>query len=218
MNIRLGVYDIFSRIIPGGLYIIAIGQFLMILGLVNLDLQIINSLSVIVYIGLIVTGYVVGGAFDRFALIWFRLFEKKGFSARTFAEFKESRKDRWDINFRDDDWHTLLAFIRTKNLELSSEIDRYNALSIMLRNASLGILLMMVNQFVQFLISRQLINIVIGLVLFALSILIAQESVRFRGWFYYTIYETILAYRINLEDAIKPVRPKSKLTSSKKTR
>ena len=39
MNIRLGAYEIFSRIVPGGLYIIAGAQLLGILGLLKFDLE-----------------------------------------------------------------------------------------------------------------------------------------------------------------------------------
>ncbi len=54
MNVRLGIYEIFSRIVPGGVYLVAIWQLLTILGIVTIDFQTINSLSIIASIGLIV--------------------------------------------------------------------------------------------------------------------------------------------------------------------
>ncbi len=45
------------------------------------------------------------------------------------------------IDFKDEDWPILLAYIRTKNLELASEIDRHNAISIMSRNIGTGLML-----------------------------------------------------------------------------
>ena len=205
MNIRLGIYEIFSRIIPGGFYVAAIGQLLAILGLVKIDWQTINELSLGISIGLIVIAYILGGALDNFALMLYRLFKKPGYSARTFAEFKRRHKDHWIIDFEDGDWSILLAFIRTKNLELSSEIDRHNALSIMLRNVGLGILIMVANNLIQFIISWNPIFIFISIVLSILAILVIREAVKFRGWFYSSIYETILAYRIDLENTVKPV-------------
>ncbi|HEX9389290.1 MAG TPA: hypothetical protein VF918_23395 [Anaerolineales bacterium] len=89
MNVRLGIYEIFSRIVPGGVYLVAIWQLLTILGIVTIDFQTINSLSIIASIGLIVVAYILGGALDNLALILFRLFEKPGFSARSFVEFKK---------------------------------------------------------------------------------------------------------------------------------
>jgi len=88
---------------------------------------------------------------------------------------------------------------------LSSEIDRHNALSIMLRNVGLGILIMVANNLIQFIISWNPIFIFISIVLSILAILVIREAVKFRGWFYSSIYETILAYRIDLENTVKPV-------------
>lgn len=207
MNLRLGIYEVFSRIVPGGLYIVAVAQFLSILGVVTLDLQAFNNLSLAASIGLVVVAYILGGAFDIFSLALFRLFKKKGFSERALTQFKKNYEDRWQIDFKDHDHLVLLAFIRTKNLELAGELDRHNALSIMLRNVSLGLLLLAANSLIQFLVSRNPINVFISLSMLVLSMLIIRESIKFREYFLNGIYETILAYRIDLEMAIKPVRP-----------
>ncbi len=215
MNIRLGIYEIFSRIIPGGFYIAAIGQLLAILGLVKIDWQTINEISFSTSIGLIVIAYILGGALDNFALILYRLFKKPGYSARSFAEFKQKNKDRWIIDFENGDWPVLLAFIRTKNLELSGEIDRHNALSIMLRNVGLGILLMVINNLIQFFTSWNPIFILISALLLVVSILIIREAVKFRGWFYNNIFETIIAYRLDLEKRVIPIDAKKKTKDHK---
>src|SRR5690349_15633017 len=134
MNLRLGLYEIFSRIVPGGVYIAAIWQLLTILGLIHIDFQAINNLSVLASIGLIVVAYILGGALDNLSLIFFRFFKPPGFSARSFVEFKKRYRDRWIVDFHNEDWSILLAYLRTRNLELASEIDRHNAISIMTRN------------------------------------------------------------------------------------
>jgi hypothetical protein len=153
-----------------------------------------------------VIAYILGGAFDIFSLALFRLFKKRGFSGRTLAEFKKTYGDRWQIDFKDHDDVILLAHIRTKNPELAVELDRHNALSIMLRNVSLGLLFLAANSLILFFISGNLVNIFTSLGMVALSLLIIRESVKFRGWFYRGIYETSLAYRIDLETLIKPVQ------------
>jgi len=216
MNIRLGIYEVFSRIVPGGLYIAAIVQFLVILGFVNLDLQTIDNLSLIVSLGFVVIAYILGGAFDNLALLLFRLFNKPGFSGRTLAEFKRKYEETWRIDFQDKDWPVLLAFIRTKNLELASELDRHNALAIMLRNASLGLLFLAANSLTQFFISQSPVNIFACIGLLVLSALVMRETIKFRRLFYDGIYETILAYRIDLENAIKPVGSTIKRSEGKK--
>src|SRR5512145_188075 len=207
MNLRLGIYEIFSRIVPGGLYIVAVAQFLSVFGIIKFDLQVFNNLSIAVLIGLIVAAYILGEAFDNLSLIFFRLFQKKGVSSRTFAQFKKTYQDRWQIDFSDNDWSLLLAFIRTKNLELAGELERYNAISIMLRNISLGLLFMVIGSLMQLFISHNWVNAYAAFLVLILSMLMIRESMRFRRWFYTRVYETTLAYRIDLETAITPVRP-----------
>jgi hypothetical protein len=216
MNVRLGVYELFSRIVPGGLYIAAIVQLLMILGVSKVDLQSVNEISLVTSIGLILVAYTVGGAFDIFSLAWFRLFEQRGVHSRMFATFKNSYQDRWEIDFTASDRPLLLAFIRTKSLELADEIDRHNAVSIMLRNVSLGIFFLGGNSLIQFLILRERSYLLVVLVLFSISILIILEAKKFRKWFYDGIFQTILAYRIDLENAIRPVTTTSKRKSAKR--
>lgn len=206
MNIRLGIYEIFSRILPGGVYIAAIIQLAVILGLVTFDMNSINNLSFMSSLGLVVVAYILGGVFDGLAYTLFKLFNKPGYSARTFAEFKLKNKHRWIIDFEDGDWQIVLAFIRTKNLELASELERNNALSVMLRNVSLGLLFMAINSLIQFFISWSPLFALLCIILLIVSIVIVREAVKFRGWFYNSIYETIIAYRIDLENTIRPVK------------
>lgn len=216
MNIRLGVYEIFSRIVPGGFYLAAILQLLVVMGVLQLDWQSVDNVSLLMSLGLVVVCYILGEAFDMFALAWFRLFKRSGYSARTFALFKQRHQDRWEINFKENDWPILLAFIRTKNLELAGEIERHNALSIMLRNASLALLLMAINSFIQFLLVRSEIYIGVALIFLVISLLIIYESIKFRGWFYGSIFETMLAYRIDIEDSIKPLKKPAKPSKGNK--
>jgi hypothetical protein len=216
MNVRLGIYEIFSRIVPGGFYIAAISQFLVVVGLVKFDWQMLNNISILSSIGLVIIAYILGEAFDRFSVVWFRVFKKRGFSGRVLAEFRQSHQDRWNLDISDSEWPVMLAYIRTKSLDLASEIERHNALSIMLRNVSLGLLLMTISSVIQFFLVRTLSNFLLAVVLFLLSILIGRESVKFRRWFYESIFQTTLAYRIDLEKSIKPIKPPSK--QSKRTK
>jgi len=179
-------------------------------------METINDPSFIASIGFIVVAYVLGGAFDNLALVLFRLFNKPGFSGRTLAEFKKRHGENWQIDFKDRDWPVLLAFIRTKSFELANELDRHNALSIMLRNVSLGLLFLAANSLIQFFVSRDPVNILISIIMLLVSMLIIREAVKFRKLFYDGIYETVLAYRINLENAIKPVRSAAKRSKVEK--
>jgi hypothetical protein len=216
MNVRLGIYEIFSRIVPGGFYIAAIYQFLTVLGLVSFDWQTINNISIIASIGLVIIAYILGEALDRFAVVWFRIFKKRGYSHRVLTEFKQSHQDRWNLDISDSEWPVMLAYIRTKSLELASEIERHNALSIMLRNVSFGLLLMSISSVIQFFLVRNVSNFLLIIALLLLSILIGREAVKFRRWFYEGIFQTTLAYRIDLENRVKPLEPAIKRSKEKK--
>ncbi len=205
MNLRLGIYEIFSRIVPGGVYMAAIGQLLSILGVVTINFQTLNTISLLVSVGLIVAAYILGGALDNLALILFRLFKRPKFSARSFTEFKQQHAAHWKIDFGDEDWSILLAYIRTRNLDLAGELDRHNAISIMSRNIGTGLLMIAVNFSVQALQMHNATYLLPGAIMLVFSVLILREAVKFRGWFYNGIYETVLAYRIDLEKSIRPI-------------
>lgn len=216
MNLRLGIYEIFSRIVPGGVYMAVMIQILSVFGIVKFDWQVINDLSLAALLGLIVIAYILGGAFDNLAITFFQLLKKQNISVRTLDRFRKAYQDRWQIDFKDDDWPLLLAFIRTKSLDLAGELDRHNALSIMLRNVSLGLLLMAANGVIQFLISRNSIDILISIFMFVLSLLILREAIKFCSLFYEGIYQTVLAYRMDLETAIKPARSSGRRSNAGK--
>ena len=215
MNIRLGIYEIFSRIVPGGLYIFTVGQLLVILGIVVPDWQVLNSLSLVSGLGIMAVAYVFGETLDRFALAWFRVFCKRGYNSIALANFKRWYVDKWDIDLKDTEWHILLAYIRTKDLALTDEIERHNAISIMLRNISLGLLFLAINCFIGYFLSRGIHYVVAGIASVLFAVLIILDSVKFHQWFFNSIYDTILAYRLDLEERIKPVKRTRKKEDAK---
>jgi hypothetical protein len=204
MNIRLGIYEIFSRIVPGGVYMAAILQLGIVLHLVTLDWQIIKDIPLIASLGLIVVAYIIAAALNPYSFAWVRLFRVQGSSEPALTSFKKKYQDDWDINIEDKDWPVLLALIRTKDLELAGEVERHLALSIMMRNVSLGMGMMALNFLIAFAVDRHLQDVLAAVVTFVLSILVLRESSKFRLWYYNAIIETTMAYRINLETMLKP--------------
>src|SRR6187455_178783 len=104
MNIRLGIYEIFSRIVPGGVYMAAIGQLLIALGLLTFDWKTLNDISLIASLGLVVLAYIVGGALNPFSLVWLAVFRIKGISHKALADFKQRYQEDWVIEIEDKDW------------------------------------------------------------------------------------------------------------------
>jgi len=206
MNIRLGIYEIFSRIVPGGVYLLAVVQLLVTLGVLTLDLQALNDISLIASLGLVVAAYVMGGALNPFSFVWLRLFRVKGASEAALKAFKQKYEGDWEIDIEDKDWPILLAILRSKDLELAGEIERHNALSIMMRNVSLGMGMMAGNFVAGFFLSRNTQDIFASIIIFLLALLVLRESAKFRRWYYDAVIETVFAYRIDLEKLFKPAR------------
>jgi hypothetical protein len=215
MNLRLGIYEIFSRIVPGVIYMAALLQFGIITGLISIDWQMVSQIGLVPSVGLIIIAYILGTTLDPVSLIWYLLFKPKGMSGRTLNEFKAKHKDNWVIDFEDKHWPILLAHIRINNPDIAGDIDRFNAFAIMFRNISLGLILIVINFIVHFALSKATSYIFIAVILFIVSILFIREGVRFRDWYYSSIFETTIAYRLSLDEHIKSVKSPKKTKPSR---
>jgi hypothetical protein len=215
MNIRLGIYEIFSRIVPGVIYMAALLQFGIITGLISIDWQVVSQIGLVPSVGLIIIAYILGTALDPLSQLWYLLFKPRGMSGKTLNEFKTKHKDSWTIDFEDKHWPILLAHIRINNPDIAGDIDRYNAFAIMFRNISLGLILIAINFIVQFTLSKTTSYIFFAAILFVVSILIVREGVRFREWYYSSIFDTTIAYRLSLEEHIKSAKSDKKSKTSR---
>jgi hypothetical protein len=89
MNIRLGIYDIFSTIIPGGFYLVAIAEFNRLVGWVKFDWRSLQDIGILPSLALVSVAYIIGSATDRIGSYWHRIFKKRGASNRALDRFKE---------------------------------------------------------------------------------------------------------------------------------
>jgi len=202
MNIGLGIYEIFARIIPGAFYLLALGQLSVMLKLFSFDLQTFNDLGIIPSIGLAVIAYILGTAFYPVSITWHRLFKPKNTPDSAFIEFQK-RNPNWKFEFEGKDWRMLFACIRKENPELANAIDKQNAFYIMLASISFGIILLAINQIVIFFLKGTYINILYSVLLLVFSLLIAREGRFFQSRFYHLIFETVLSYEIKLDSLVK---------------
>lgn len=209
MNIQLGIYELFSTIIPGCVYLVSVIQILImtnILKIENLDTTIIADMSFALLILFLIVAYLLGTIFSPFGLLWYKAFKgKKDQSVESLNSLKLRHKDRWLIDFNDDDWHVLLAFVRTKNLELGLENERHQASSIMLRNISFGFLILAIVNFAQSGLDGNINFLIVGVSLLVVSLITIRESRKFRRWYYDSVLSSVLAYRVDLEKTIKPI-------------
>jgi hypothetical protein len=208
---RLGIYDIFSRIVPGGLYLGALVEFARILNLIRFDWgTVLGELGVIPSIGLALIAFVLGSAMDGISVAWHNLFR---LHSKGLNDFKEEHNN-WKIEFQEKDWAILRAYIYIHNLNVADEIERHNALSIMMRNISLAFALLSVCEVIQLITIGDWRFAVLAVILMFLSYQAAIQARNMRDWFYRSIYETIIGYGLKLEDIVTPVKS---FTRRKKT-
>ncbi len=215
MNIRLGLYDIFSIIIPGGFYLITIAEFARLVGWINFDWQSLQDIGILPLLGLVSVAYIIGSATDRIGSQWHRVFKKRGASNRALDNFKALHSDRWRIDFDDKDWPIARTYIYIHNPGVADDADRFNAISIMLRNISLGLFLLALIEIIQFANTGNWAFIALIIFLLFLSYQTAIRARTLREWFYSSIFEAIIAYRLNLEERIKPVKTAAKRKNAK---
>ena len=205
MNIQLSIYEIFSTIIPGMIYLVAFGELLRVTKIVPWDWQLLSNLSFTSSLGLLVVAYLLGIAFNRLGIFWKGIFKTENQSLEALTRFKQRHKDQWIVDIGDKDWNILLAYIRSRSIDLAREIERHLAASIMLRNVSLGLFLISLISVGESYFFRNAMLILSGLVWLIFSFMMLRESAKFRRWYYDTILSTMVSYRFDLEKSIKPV-------------
>jgi len=202
MNIGLGFYEIFGRIIPGAFYLIALIQLALLLNLTSFDLQTFNDLGIIPSLGLAAIAYILGSVFFPLSIVWNRLFKSKNVLNIAFKEL-QIRNPNWKFEFEGNDWRTLFAYIRKESPGLAGEIDKQFALYLMLEGISFGMILLAINQVISFLTGGTFINILYSVLLVSASLLTAREGRFFQTRFYQWIFETILSYEMKPENLVR---------------
>jgi hypothetical protein len=210
MSIRVGIYDFFAYTIPGVFYIIILGFWLNVLGIVTLDLQALNSFSLTSMFLIIGAGYILGLLIDQVAYRWVRLFQSENREAVRFAfdEFHESHP--WVVlNFEPQDWGILLRAIKSKSMDAAADIEQHNVAAIMFRNFSLGLVLSALACLLYFLLVYQAIaNILLAIICLQLSFAAMKRGRIRRHWFYMAIFEGFTAHFL-LEKKLSGRKPRA---------
>jgi hypothetical protein len=215
MNIRLGIYDIFSTIIPGGFYLVAIAEFTRLVGWVKFDWRSLQDIGILPSLALVSVAYIIGSATDRIGSYWHRIFKKREASNRALDRFKELHSNRWIIDFDDRDWPILRTYLHIHNPNVADAADRFTALSIMLRNISLGFFLLALIEIIPLATKGNWAIVALSILLLFLSYQTAIRARTLRDWSYSSVLEAIIAHRVNLEERVKPVKASSKRRSEK---
>ena len=214
MSIKLGIYDFFAYIIPGGIVTAAI-LFVLIkhLGLV-IDF---GNLSIIEFVAFVTFAYLMGYTNDFIARkTWYKIFHRKNLFETTIADFNK-RNHAIEVMLHEMDWYIPLSFIKKQNLDMAQDIDKLNVQNIMLRNSSFGILIFAIIFGVEFFSSGSSpIYAIASVFCLVVSVILARESIKFAAWFYTSIYQSLVALLITPEQLPIKFISKTKLTKQKK--
>ena len=192
MSIRIGIYDFFAYTIPGGLMLcIALGV-LDTFGFPDIWVKFfnLNTLQIfLLIIGCYLTGFVINPILSK----WSHLFEPKPFEQDAFDRFQK-RNPALNLDINPVDWPIWMASIRRESMEMAFEIDRFLAISKMIRGISLFLLfsglLALVNVIITRISAWYLPLIALS---FIFSVVAVRESIKFKRWFYIVVFETVVS-------------------------
>ena len=187
MSIAFGIYDFFSYTVPGVLYILVANQLLLLFKLPGID---INNLNTNIGSALlwVIVAYVVGQLMDSFSIRLYYAVNKFTAETSVMKEFRDKHKNL-EIDFTINDRQTLFSVVRHNNLELALYIDSFKAISIMLNNISLALLLLGIEQLVEMLVKGFTFQTLVVLVAsLGFSYVAITRSALFNKWHWSAVY------------------------------
>jgi hypothetical protein len=222
MSITLGIYDLFSYIIPGMFYLYVFNEFLRSIGLKYFALDIYTqqkqfsdfSLIVILLFLAFIVGQILDPLSQRFFNFFYHLRGQITLPVKALSAIKE-RHSKLRIEFESKDWDILLALVRQRNTEMAKVLDKFQADSKMLRNIALGLIVWFIVQIILFVSARDLSNLLsalFGILLFYFSI---SKSNQFHLWFYADLFKASLEYGSSLKEVIEYSQRKTTLETEK---
>lgn len=88
MSIKIGVYDFFSHIIPGSVYLFIFTYLGTYLGFFHVDINTFNSLTIYSIVVLAFLAYIIGLIFDQFARLISHLFRSNNLAKMVLDDFR----------------------------------------------------------------------------------------------------------------------------------
>lgn len=209
MSLTLGIYDVFSYMLPGSVYLIIIfHQFNWAKNILQNQIQLG---WIVAFLGL---SYVTGILFDYLAVVlWYRFFATKNLHLSELEKFKRNNPNL-EIRFTDKQWAVLQSYASLHSNE-NTHTDRYATQKIMLRNISFGLLILtFIHLFLFFTNQYSELNLIVFLGAFFLSIISGKSAQKFDHWMVSKIYENFAALAIEPKDFVRTIvksnKPKNK--------
>lgn len=193
MSISLSLYDVFSNIVPGLIYLFAINELLRTFGRSNVDLLQLSASGQILFI--ILVAFILGQLFSTFTYEWWyklfvRKYEDQVALEKTIARFPDLKLD-----FRPMDTELLLTVIQSRHKDVAEKLEGYRANAIMMRNVSFGLFLIGLVELARFFINDYAIGFLgIAILGFIFSGVALRGASRFYRWFYREIFRLSSLY------------------------
>lgn len=203
MSIAIGIYDFFAYTLPGGFYLFLVIYGCSLFGIITFDYQALNDVkSPVVFVAL-ASAYILGLLLDPLARYWSRVFIKPGVREAMLERYRQAYPDL-EFNLKIGDRPMLMAYFRSEDKELVSQLERSNVLRMMLRNFSLSFVLFAVINIVAYITrSNQISLLLLGAVFIIAAVVAGLESVKFGNWFHESFYQVVIASALEASDWVE---------------
>jgi hypothetical protein len=202
MSISIGIYDFFSYTLPGGFGLLVALYSGLIFGLIQPGDEPGGQswlLGLVIFVG---TAYLVGLLLDQPARLWSRLFREHDLSHNCLEEARKMWPQA-ELRFSEKEWPVVLAFLKQANPERAAEIERQNAINLMLRSVSFVLLLLAIVQTLYFAVVSPVIwNLLFALLFLGLSVLAGRESTVFARMYFRQAYLAVLALGLEVGQVV----------------
>ena len=204
MTISLGLYDVFSYIVPGFLYLYVMLEFMRVLGWRTVDLTQIDTVGSLLLITVVsfILGHIVGSITYDY---WYKLFFKTHPPSISLARLRKLYPDT-QFDFKPDDNELFFAIIRHHDKSLAEKIEITRVNSIMLRSISFGLFFYGILQVWLLFDKQQLHHLVIATIAMLSSAITLRRSGTFYKWFFTNVFLEALNYGSNVREALEMSR------------
>jgi hypothetical protein len=202
MSISLSLYDVFSNIVPGLIYLFTINELLRTFHKAHIDLLQASTSGQILFI--ILAAFVLGHLFTTFTFGgWYKLFVKQ-YEDKLAIEKISSQYPELKINFKPTDTDLLFTVIRSRDHIIAERIEGFRANAIMMRNISFGLFLIGLVELSKFFINNYVVDFLgIAILSFIFSGIALRGAFRFYKWFYRDIIRISAVYGSTYLEVVK---------------
>jgi len=218
MSIALGMYDIFSYLIPGFLYLYVVNEFLKLIGWEFIDITQYNqgiaaTPGITTVAVLIISVYLLGHVFEALRSL---LLDKRfyhGAPERALEQIKSRLAySNIKVNFHGSEWRFYQEILRVRNPQAILESERLKSIAFMMKNISACAFLYGVLQLIHFIkhaTSPQYLYICLLAV--ALTLITYKRARLFDEITYRIVYDQALAYGSDLQEFLNNSTPSWKI-------